>query len=146
MSLYRDFRTALYSFMDTLDITSVVADGWAYKFDRLPKSDEMDDYPSFAIVPVRDEREIADNITDSVSVTFSVYVFVRYWDATDAEYDVVDLADLISDALSQERRKEAPLGGFYAISFFGDWGYDPDQVQRYYRLEVTARYDQDIQP
>lgn len=144
MTTYSTFGDALYAFMAAINITSVDAGGWAYTFNRLPKADEMDDYPALAVVPARDLREPLDNITDEVTLTYSVYIFVRYMEASVPEADIRDLADLVSTQLSKERRKSAPLGGAYAISFAGEWGFDPDQVQRFYRIDVTARFSEDI--
>jgi hypothetical protein len=146
MSAYHDFGEALYAFVEALDISDVDPVGWAYTFNRLPKSDEMDAYPSFAVVPARDTQEILDSITDDVAITYSVYLFVRYWDANVPEADIRELADLVRTALAQERRKPEPLGGSYTLAYAGEWGYDPDQVQRYYRLDVTARFSEDIEP
>jgi hypothetical protein len=140
------FGEDLYAFMDALDITSVVPEGWAYKFNRPPKSDERPEYPVFAVVPARDDIGPLDNITDDVTLTYSVYIFFSYWDAGVAEEEIRALVDLVRTELAKERRSTTPLGGSYTLSFTGEWGGDETQTERYYRLDVTARCAADLEP
>jgi hypothetical protein len=145
MSAYVEYGQDLYDFMDVLDITAVIPDGWGAKFNRPPKSDERPEYPAFAVVPTRDDQEIADNMSDEVSLTYSVYIFFSYWDSGEAESNIRSLVDLVRNELAKERRKEEPLGGSYTLGFSGEWGGDETQTERFYRLDVTARFNEYIQ-
>ena len=141
-SAYVQFGDDLYDFMDGLTITSIIAGGWGEKSNRPFKSDERPTYPAFSVSPTRDEQQIADNMSDEVFVTYSVYIFFSYWDSSEAEADIRELVDFVRTELAKERRKEAPLGGAYTLSFAGEWGGDETQTERFYRLDVTARFNE----
>lgn len=144
MSAYVTFGQALYDFVLALDISTVIPEGWAYTFNRPPKSDERPEYPCFAVIPTRDDQQVADNVSDDVSLTYSVYIFFSYWDAGVAEDEIRELVDLVRTELAKERRKEEPLGGSYTLGFTGEWGGDETQTERFYRLDVTARFNEYI--
>lgn len=144
MSAYVDFGTALYGFMSNMDITSVVADGWAYTFNRPAKSDERPEYPTLEVMPLRDAPEALDNFTDDDVITYSVFISFSWWEATTNEESIRELVDLVRSELRKERRKVNPLGGSYTLSFSGEWGGNEGQTERFYRLDVTARIAEDI--
>ncbi len=144
MSAYVNFGQALYAFVLALNISTIIPEGWAYTFNRPPKSDELPEYPCFAVVPTRDEQAILDNVSDDVSLTYSVYIFFSFWDAGVAEGEIRALVDLVRNQLAKERRKKAPLGGSYTLTFNGEWGGDETQTERFYRLDVTARFAEEI--
>jgi hypothetical protein len=126
--------------MNTLSITSVEPAGWGDRFNRLPKQNEIDQYPAFAIVPARDTQEDLDNWTDDDRVTYSVYILMHYHEGSDAEETTRALVDLVRTALRKERRSVTPLGNAaYSLSIAGEWGFDVEQGERFYRLDVTAK-------
>jgi len=61
-----------------------------------------------------------------------------------AEDEIRALVDLVRNELAKERRKDAPLGGSYTLTFNGEWGGDETQTERFYRLDVTARFAEEI--
>lgn len=143
---YSTLGEDLYNFVLSMNISGINAEwsSWARTFNRPPKSDEMDDYPCFAVVPTRDEQQILDNYSDDDLITYSVFMFVRFYEASIPEADIRALVDRVRTALRTERRSQTPLGDPYTLSFAGEWGGDENQVERFYRLDVTARIAEDI--
>lgn len=137
---YVSLGAALYNFMNTLVITSVDPGGWGDKFNRPPKQDEIDQYPAFAVVPQRDTQEDLDNTSDDDRVTYSIFLFHGYYEGSQSEEMLRSLADLVRTALRKERAKPNPLGNAaYSLAIAGEWGFDVEQGERFYRIDVTAK-------
>ena len=143
---YTDIGDAIYDFIGDLDLSAVlgVDEGWASSFNRPPKSNEIL-YPGYAVFPVRDQQETLDQITDDDAVTYAVYIFFHYWEATDTEGQIRAIVDIVRSALRSERINPTPLdNSCYIVGFAGEWGGDETQGERFYRLEVTCKIAEDL--
>lgn len=140
---YSDLGQALFDFVAAIDITSVEPAGWAHQLNRPVKSDELDDYPAFAVMPKRDTNESLASRTDDDTITYSVFLYASFRDATNAEEDIRALVDLVRTAFRNERLDPQTFGESYTFTFAGEWGGDETQGERFYRLDVTAHIAED---
>ncbi len=143
-STYTEVGRSLYDFMSDLDIESVIGETWAQKFNGPPK--QIEDYPAFTVVPAEDTEDTLDSDFDEDVVTFWIFVYDTYVDASDSEDRMRSLVDMVRSAIRLERAKPAPLGdGNYRLSNRGSWGANIEEGERFYRLEVEVRVAQDTQ-
>ena len=134
---YQDIGTALYAFMDALDISSIVATGWAAKYNYPPK--QLTVYPAFTVVPAEDEETDLDTFNDQDRVSYWVYLHDTYEDAAGAESRLRQLVDLVRTELRKERRQAQPLNSAdYSLQIKGVWGADIEHGERWYRLQVDV--------
>jgi hypothetical protein len=141
---YTTIGRNLYEFMDALDISAVLAEPqttWGVKLNRLPKSDEINVYPAFAVTPARDlPPDTGDNVTDFDAIAYSVFVVVSAHGGDAAETQLRTLEDLVRSAFRQFRQDPLPLHPrAYNASFSGEWGGNADQGERWYRIDITTQ-------
>lgn len=145
MSPYAEIGTALFDLVNDLDITSVVAGGWAEGLTIPPK--QVQDWPTFAVYPATDIPVDLDNYNDEVDYTFWIDLYYSFELATDAELTLRELADLVAVAVRQQKRATPPLGLSEAFAFgpiSGTWGFDAENGLRLYRLAVTIKVEQPL--
>jgi hypothetical protein len=143
-SAYLDFGNDLYTYLAGIDITAIEPLGWAHTFNRPFEPDEVTagGYPTLMVVPARDQGSTIDSYTDSDAVTYWAYIYYPVRDVMldDAETKLRQLVDLIRTQVRHERIVAVSLGGAdtYDIQIQGEWGYDTERGERFYRLETTA--------
>jgi hypothetical protein len=141
---YHDFGNDLYDYLAAIDITGVDLNGWAHTFNRPFEPDEVTagGYPTLMVVPARDQGMTIDSYTDADTITYWAYIYYPVRDVMldDAEAKLRQLVDLVRSKLRHERIASSTLGGeeTYDIQIQGEWGYDTERGERFYRLEVTA--------
>lgn len=142
-SAYTDFGNDLYAYLRGINITAIEPDGWANTFNRPFEPEEVTagGYPTLMVVPARDQTATLDSRTDSDTVTFWAFVYYSVHDVVlGSEEKLRQLVDLVRTKLRIERIAIQALGGddTYDIRFSGEWGWDNERGERFYRLEVTA--------
>lgn len=140
---YQDFGNDLYVYLAGIDITAIEPDGWAHTFNRPFEPEEVTagGYPTLMVVPARDQAATLDSRTDTDTVTFWAFLYYSVHDVVlDSEEKLRQLVDLVRSHIRSERIAINTLGGedTYDIRFSGEWGWDNERSERFYRLEVTA--------
>lgn len=143
---YETVGQAIYNFVDAIDITAAKPVDWfddtlvwGDKLNRPPKSNELNVYPAFVIVPAEDGQETGDTDVDFDSVTYSVFIITKFAEANMAEGLLRQVVDIVRTSFRALRADPSPLlEAAYDIRFRGEWGGVPDQGERYYKLNVTV--------
>ncbi len=143
MSHLAPLRDALFGLIQSIDVTPVADEPWQFAFKHPVKQPQG--YPGFCVVPARNSTRTIDPITQEGSYVFWVYLFYTFEEAASGEDKLVGMADLVYDRLLEELKSLSPLAG---AAFDGDpsgeWGFDAEHGERFYRIEVTARALQEL--
>ncbi len=138
-TFYTDIGIGVYNLFNGISIASVVATGWAEKYNYPPKQLLL--YPSFAVMPTDDVEDNLDSQTDTFVVHYSVYLYASYND-TAAEAQLRQIVDLCWTTLRQQKQSATPFSGSadFLGAVTGTWGGDAAQGLRFYKfnLEIHA--------
>lgn len=148
MNSYAIVGDALYNFVRTIDITSVYLDGWGNTFNRPFEPDEVTNggYPCLMVVPAEDEASGLDTATDADRIVYWVQVSESVQTTLhNGETDIRAVADLVRNAIRNERGAAQPFGiDAYDVNLTGQWGWDTERGERFYRCIVSVNIAQDI--
>lgn len=139
-SFYTDIGTGIYTLFSGIDITPAAATGWAETYNRPPK--QLQQYPSFAVMPASDVEDNLDNQTDTFTSTWWVYLYVSYEQAAASEAQLRRLVDLCWSTLRKQKQSGTPFSG--SADFLGlvkgTWGGNAEEGLRFYRftMEIHA--------
>ena len=145
MSLIKDLRDALYERVLDIDISEVWEDGWTWKGKYPPKQKE---YPAFWVEPTSDGPQITiDSCSAETPFRYWVSITESYEDAPSGEDLSIELADLVRSSLLSAVKSGEPIGsGAFDGSLTGQWGFDDRLGERVYRIEVTIRATEELDP
>jgi hypothetical protein len=141
---YAVIGQAVFDYVSAIDISAAFPNDapstiWGTKLNRPPKADELNLYPAFAVSPRYDSQETGDTDTDFDAITYSVFFIVSNREATAAEVQLRKIVDIVRSEFRTLRDDPDPLHeAAYDIRFAGEWGGNPDQGERWYRLDVTV--------
>lgn len=145
----RTLRDALYDLVKDIDISSAAdpEDELIWRDSASHPIKQFDGYPAFFVTPARNEPPVTvDTATQEVPYTFSICIYNSFEDAADADDMLVDIADLVFDALLAELKGLSPLEeAAFDGTPSGEWGFEQETGERFYRIEVTARTIKEIE-
>ncbi len=100
------------------------------------------------MVPAEDTEDPLDAISDDDRVTYWVFIYANYVDASDGEAQIRRIVDRVRTEVRKQKRSFAPFGGgAYALSrISGAWGGNVDEGERFYRLAIEVKADQSLLP
>jgi hypothetical protein len=143
-------RSAIFDLVNGISLTPVQA-GLTWQFAEQHPVKQPIGYPGFCVIPVRNATQTLDSITEQAEYTFSILILTSFEDATDAEDTIVGIGDLVYDTMLNTIKSgqlELHLGDDVQYSFDGDvsgeWGFDADHGERFYRIDVTARVEKSV--
>jgi hypothetical protein len=145
MNTFATLRDALFALVNEADIESVIGETWQFAYKHPVK--QPPGYPGFCVVPARNGPPVSvDSGTVEVPFTFWVFLFYSFEDGSLAEDRLIGMADVIYDTLLANLKGASPLeNAAFDGHPSGEWGFDAEHGERFYRIEVTARVTKDIE-